>query len=82
MAAKKDEERRKKNEMIQQKIMETLPAISQSTYGELHKPHLLEIYKLYVEMADRISARRQSANYLPFTHIEVYIPCDNSAFLE
>ena len=31
-------------------------------YGENYKAHLLEQYKLYVEMADRISARRQTAN--------------------
>lgn len=35
---------------------------SQKDYGEHYKPHLLEQYKLYVEMADRISARRQTAN--------------------
>ena len=31
-------------------------------YGQNYKPHLLEQYKVYVEMADRISARRQTAN--------------------
>lgn len=31
-------------------------------YGPEYKAHLLEQYKLYVEMADRISSRRQSAN--------------------
>ncbi len=32
-------------------------------YGaERHQAHLLEQYKLYVEMADRVSARRQTAN--------------------
>ncbi len=35
---------------------------SQEEYGLEFKSHLLEQYKLYVEMADRISARRQSAN--------------------
>ncbi len=34
----------------------------QKDYGEYYKPHLLEQYKLYVEMADRISARRQNIN--------------------
>lgn len=33
-----------------------------SAYGAQYNDHVLEIYKLYVEMADRISARRQSAN--------------------
>lgn len=37
-------------------------SISQDEYGETYKSHLLEQYKLYVEMADRISSRRQSAN--------------------
>jgi hypothetical protein len=37
---------------------------SQTPYGsnEKYQAHLLDQYKLYVEMADRISARRQSAN--------------------
>src|SRR5215212_9885579 len=33
-----------------------------SEYGEQYQNHLLEQYKLYVQMADNISARRQSAN--------------------
>jgi len=35
---------------------------NQEEYGENYKSHLLEQYKLYVEMADKISERRQSAN--------------------
>ena len=35
---------------------------SQEEYGQEYKSHLLEQYKPFVEMADRISARRQSAN--------------------
>lgn len=37
---------------------------SQTPYGsnEKYQAHLLDQYKMYVEMADRISARRQSAN--------------------
>ena len=31
-------------------------------YGESHKDHLLEQYKLYVESADRVSSRRALAN--------------------
>ena len=31
-------------------------------YGENYDAHVLDLYKLYVDMADRISARRQSAN--------------------
>ena len=36
--------------------------IPEGSYGADYKPNLLEQYKLYVEMADRISARRQAAN--------------------
>ena len=43
-------------------IDEKLLALSEEKYGEHYRPHLLEQYKLYVEMADRISTRRQSAN--------------------
>lgn len=35
---------------------------TQEEYGQEYKSHLLEQYKLFVEMADRISARRQSTN--------------------
>ena len=31
-------------------------------YGQEHRAHLLEQYKLYVEMADRISERREKSN--------------------
>ncbi|GCC10016.1 hypothetical protein IPdc08_00034 [archaeon] len=37
-------------------------ATSEEEYGSNYKAHLLEQYKLYVEMADRLSSRRQSAN--------------------
>lgn len=43
-------------------ISEKLQRLTAEQYGESHRAHTLEIYKLYVEMADRISARRQSAN--------------------
>jgi len=32
------------------------------TYGEEYRDHLLEQYKLYVDMADRVSSRRATAN--------------------
>lgn len=35
---------------------------NESEYGEQFKNHLIEEYKLYVEMADRISQRRMDAN--------------------
>lgn len=37
-------------------------AIKEESYGSSYKKHLLEQYTLYVEMADRISARRSKAN--------------------
>lgn len=43
-------------------LEENLKGCSKDEYGDNYRPHLLEIYKLYVEMADRISARRQSVN--------------------
>lgn len=36
--------------------------LSEDEYGESYRDHALEIYKIYVEMADNISTRRQSAN--------------------
>jgi hypothetical protein len=35
---------------------------SEKEYGDNYKSHYIEIYKLYVEMADKISERRQAAN--------------------
>ena len=35
---------------------------TQEQYGDTYRPHLLEQYKLYVEMADRVSQRRATAN--------------------
>ena len=36
--------------------------MDRETYGDNYQNHLLEQYKLYVEMADRISARRVQIN--------------------
>lgn len=36
--------------------------MEKETYGEHYQAHLLEQYKLYVEMSDRISARRGQIN--------------------
>lgn len=36
--------------------------VDEASYGPDYHAHLLEQYRLYVEMADRISARRQEAN--------------------
>jgi hypothetical protein len=41
---------------------DTLLKTDPSQYGSLYLPHLLDQYKLYVEMADKISERRSTAN--------------------
>ena len=43
-------------------LLETLLGRTPEEYGDLHSAHMLEIYKLYVEMADRWSSRRQSVS--------------------
>jgi len=43
-------------------IVDELFKKPEQEYGNAYKAHYIEIYKLYVEMADRISSRRQSAN--------------------
>lgn len=43
-------------------IRENLAVTDKAAYGDNYQAHCLEIYKLYVQMADNISARRQSAN--------------------
>jgi len=43
-------------------IGKQLKPCSEKDYGSDYKSHYLEIYKLYVEKADAISTRRQSAN--------------------
>ncbi len=41
---------------------DTVVGKSAAEYGARYRNHVLEIYRIYVEMADRISARRPSAN--------------------
>jgi len=43
-------------------IKDKLINTTEEVYGENYHSHILEIYKIYVEMADRISRRRQTAN--------------------
>lgn len=43
-------------------LADDLISLPRESYGEHYEDHVLEIYKLYVESADNISARRQSAN--------------------
>ncbi len=40
---------------------------SEEQYGGLYKAHIIEQYKLYVEMMDRISQRRMTSNTLFIT---------------
>lgn len=47
---------------MESKLQEQFITKSPEEYGERYKDHLLEQYKLYVEMTDKISERRQSAN--------------------
>jgi len=44
------------------KIQALLDSNNEAEYGVEYKAHLLEMYKTYIEMADRISSRRQSYN--------------------
>lgn len=44
------------------KLFNRFPPERPYATDEKHQAHLLDQYKLYVEMADRISARRQTAN--------------------
>lgn len=43
-------------------IKDKLIVTDKAHYGESYQDHCLEIYKLYVQMADNISVRRQLAN--------------------
>ena len=48
--------------MSERKHLKLATNFDKDSYGERYAEHVLEIYKLYVEMADRISMRRQAAN--------------------
>ena len=43
-------------------IDQDLTGVSEEAYGTYYRDHVLEIYKIYVEMADKISERRQTTN--------------------
>src|SRR5579885_688417 len=43
-------------------IADTLLSVPENVYGENYRAHLLEQYKTYLEMADKISERRSAAN--------------------
>lgn len=44
------------------KIHESLSSIDEKSYGEKYKEHILEQYKIYIDMADKISDRRHNTN--------------------
>ena len=46
----------------QDKLNVALGGVAADEYGPSYRDHSLEIYKIYVEMADRISERREKAN--------------------
>jgi hypothetical protein len=43
-------------------LLAALMSVGPQEYGEKYQEHLFEQYKLYLELADRISARRQGTN--------------------
>ena len=43
-------------------IENKLSSLEKKDYGNEYNSHLLEMYKIFLEMMDRISSRRQSAN--------------------
>lgn len=43
-------------------IRQVLIGKPEDEYGQSYQNHVLEIYKLYVQMADEVSVRRQTAN--------------------
>lgn len=47
---------------LQAHVREILQGVSEKDYSGPYRDHALEIYKLFVEMADRISQRRDRAN--------------------
>ena len=52
----------KKAEAIDDNLETQLFVVDEKIYGQNYKKHLLEQYKLCVEMADKISSRRSTAN--------------------
>ena len=48
--------------MEDQDYSEILHGVPKTDYGDCHASHIIEVYKMYVEMADQISSRRQSTN--------------------
>jgi len=54
---------RKQKEVIDKKsLKKTLVGVKQSEYGGKFRDHTLEIYKIYLELTDKNSARRDTTN--------------------
>lgn len=47
---------------MQERLDAALQGVDSDEYGPSYRDHSLEIYKIYLEMADRISGRREKAN--------------------
>jgi len=52
----------KERPLMAENLQRELIGVPKDRYGASHADHLLNQYKLYVEMADKVSERRQSAN--------------------
>ena len=46
----------------QERLYDALRGVGPEEYGSAYRDHSLDIYKTYLEMTDRISARREKAN--------------------
>lgn len=46
----------------QERLAAALRGVEAGEYGPSYRDHALDIYRVYLEMADRISARREKAN--------------------
>ena len=47
---------------MQDRLNAALQGVDSNEYGPSYRDHSLQIYKIYLEMADRISGRREKAN--------------------
>ena len=47
---------------MQDRLNAALRGVDSNEYGPSYRDHSFEIYKTYLEMADRISGRREKAN--------------------
>lgn len=47
---------------VSKRIKESIPSVDEDKYGQKYRDHILEQYKIYLGMADKISDRRALAN--------------------